>query len=148
MAEVRGCHFPDDLLYDVPNHVWYQLLPDGTVRAGLTSVATALSGPMLAFTTKRPTREFEKGKSFATIESGKWVGPARACFDGVVVTINEALMSRPNIANADPYGTGWMLTAKPASDDWNAGLITGPAIAQAFEAWMAAENFAGCEPAK
>lgn len=83
MADVRGCHFPDDLLYDVPNQVWYQPLAVGTVRAGLTSVATAMSGPMLVFTPKRPTRDFEKGKSFANIESGKWVGRARAAFDGV-----------------------------------------------------------------
>ena len=146
MADVRGCHFPDHLLYDVPNLVWYEPLADGTIRAGLTPVATALSGPMLAFTPKRPTREFEAGKSFATIESGKWVGPARAAFDGVIVTINEELMARPNIANADPYGTGWMLTARPATADWQSGLVTGQAIAPAFEAWMVAETFPGCTP--
>lgn len=147
MADVRGCHFPDDLMYDVPNLIWYARLDDGTVRAGLTPVATALSGPMLAFTPKRPAREFEAGKSFGTIESGKWVGPARAAFAGVVVTINEALMARPNLANADPYGAGWMLTAKPATSDWHNALVTGPAIAPAFDAWMATENFPGCTPA-
>ena len=146
MADVRGCHFPDDLFYDVANLIWYAALDDGTVRAGLTPVATALSGPMLAFTPKRPGRDFEAGKSFATIESGKWVGPARAAFAGDVVTINEALMARPNIANADPYGTGWMLTARPISPDWRAVLVTGPAIGAAFETWMAAENFEGCDP--
>ena len=144
MADVRGCHFPDHLHYDVPNLIWYAPLDDGTVRAGLTPVATALSGPMLAFTPKRPSRDFEAGKSFATIESGKWVGPARAGFAGVVVTINEALMARPNIANADPYGAGWMLTARPAAPGWRDGLITGAAIGPAFEAWMAAERFDGC----
>ena len=144
MADVRGCHFPDHLHYDVPNLIWYASLDDGTVRAGLTPVATGLSGPMLAFTPRRPSRDFEAGKSFATIESGKWVGPARAGFAGVVVTINEALMARPNIANADPYGAGWMLTARPASPGWRDGLITGAGIGPAFEAWMAAESFNGC----
>ena len=145
MADVRGCHFPDELYYDVANLIWYAPLEDGTVRAGLTPVATALSGPMLAFTPKRPGREFEAGKSFATIESGKWVGPARAAFDGVIVSVNEALMARPNIANADPYGTGWMLSARPLLTEWRASLITGPQITPAFEAWMEAENFTGSE---
>ncbi|RPI47737.1 MAG: hypothetical protein EHM59_03280 [Betaproteobacteria bacterium] len=42
MAEVRGSHFPDELLYDVDNHIWYRELPDGSVRLGMTRVATAL----------------------------------------------------------------------------------------------------------
>ena len=144
MADVHGCHFPDHLHYDVLNLIWYEPLDDGTIRVGLTPVATALSGPMLAFTPKRPGREFEVGKSFATIESGKWVGPARAAFAGIVVTISESLMARPNIANADPYGNGWMLTVRPAEADWRDVLVTGPAIAPAFEAWMQAEAFTGC----
>lgn len=144
MAHVRGCDFPDHLLYDVPNLIWYEPLPDGTIRVGLTPVATALSGQMLGFTPKRAGKEFEKGRSFATIESGKWVGPARAAFDGTVVTFNESLMNRPTIANEDCYGAGWMLTAQAATHDWRQGLVTGSEIAPAFEAWMTAENFAGC----
>jgi glycine cleavage system H protein len=27
MPNVRGCHLPDDLLYDVDNHIWYRELP-------------------------------------------------------------------------------------------------------------------------
>ena len=144
MAHVRGCEFPDHLLYDVPNLIWYEPLPDGTIRVGLTPVATALSGQMLGFTPKRAGKEFEKGRTFATIESGKWVGPARAAFDGTVVTFNESLMNRPTIANEDCYGAGWMLTAQAAAPDWRQGLVTGSEIAPAFEAWMTAENFAGC----
>ncbi len=144
MAHVRGCDFPDHLLYDVPNLIWYEPLPDGTIRVGLTPVATALSGQMLGFTPKRAGKEFEKGRSFATIESGKWVGPARAAFDGTVVTFNESLMNRPTIANEDCYGAGWMLTVLAAAPDWRPGLVTGSDITPAFEAWMTAENFAGC----
>lgn len=144
MAHVRGCDFPDHLLYDVPNLIWYEPLPDGTIRVGLTPVATALSGQMLGFTPKRAGKEFEKGRSFATIESGKWVGPARAAFDGTVVTFNKSLMNRPTIANEDCYGAGWMLTVLAAAPDWRPGLVTGSDITPAFEAWMTAENFAGC----
>lgn len=144
MADVNGCRFPDHLLYDVPNLVWYEPLADGTVRAGFTPVATALSGTMLGFVPKRPGRDFEKGRSFATVESGKWVGPARAAFDGLVVSVNEAAMERPNIVNHEPYGAGWMLVVKPSSLDWASGLVTGDAIAPAFLAWMEAEKFPGC----
>lgn len=144
MATVRGCNFPDHLLYDVPNLVWYEPLADGLVRAGFTPVATALSGTLLGFVPKRPGRDFQKGRSFATVESGKWVGPARAAFGGIVTAVNEAMMERPNLANLDPYGQGWMLVARPADPDWAAGLVTGARIPAAFEAWMQAEDFKGC----
>lgn len=144
MARVRGCEFPEQLLYDVEHLIWYEPLADGSIRVGLTPVATALSGPMLGFTPKRPGKDFETNRSFATIESGKWVGPARAAFEGIVTGINEALMDRPNIANGDCYGAGWMLVVKPTADNWADRLVTGDAIAPAFEAWMQAENFPGC----
>jgi glycine cleavage system H protein len=141
VVSVRGSEFPDYLLYDVPNQVWYEPLADGTVRAGMTAVAVELAGDVLAFTPKRIGREFEKGRSFATFESGKWVGPARAAFDGTVVACNEALMEQPRIINRDPYKEGWMLVVRPGSADWRKELVTGAAIAPAFEAWMDAEGY-------
>jgi glycine cleavage system H protein len=145
VAIVRGCQFPDHLLYDVPNHIWYTPLQDGTVRAGMTPVAIVLAREVLVFTPKRVGRDVERGRSFATIESAKWVGAARAAFDGVVATVNEALIARPTLANSDPYGDGWMLTVRPANPDWREGLITGRAVGPAYETWMDGEGFAGCE---
>jgi glycine cleavage system H protein len=144
MIEVRGCRFPEHLHYDVPNHVWYEPLTDGTVRLGITVVAIALSGDILVFTPKRVGRDFEKGRSCATFECGKWAGPARAAFDGTVVAVNEALIERPTVVNGDPYGAGWMLIARPAGANALEGLVTGDRIAAAYEAWMHANLFAGC----
>ena len=53
MPTVRGCAFPDHLRYDVLNHLWYEPLGDGTARIGMTVVAVALAGEVLAFTPKR-----------------------------------------------------------------------------------------------
>lgn len=56
MPDVRGCHLPDDLLYDVENHIWFKELGDGTVRLGMTTVATAMAGQLVAFTPKKVGR--------------------------------------------------------------------------------------------
>lgn len=146
MIIVRGCAFPEHLLYDVKNHVWYERLEDGSFRVGMTSVAVALAGDVLAFTPRRVGRPVEAGRACATVESGKWVGPARIVFDGVVLEVNEAMIERPFLANRDPYGAGWMLVARPDDEAPIATLISGNQIAEAYEAWMAAENFAGCAP--
>ncbi|MEW5864815.1 MAG: glycine cleavage system protein H [Pseudomonadota bacterium] len=148
MAEVRGCHFPDELLYDVDNHIWYQELPDGNVKVGMTSVATAMAGQLVAFTPKKVGRSVEAGKSCATVESGKWVGPAKSAVAGTVVAVNEALVAKPSLANEDPYGAGWLVVIKPT--DWaavKASLTPGSQVGPKYEAKMAADNFAGCAPA-
>lgn len=148
MAEARGCHFPDELLYDVDNHIWYQELPDGNVKVGMTSVATAMAGQLVAFTPKKVGRSVEAGKSCATVESGKWVGPAKSAVAGTVVAVNEALVAKPSLANEDPYGAGWLVVIKPTA--WasvKAGLTPGSQVGPKYEAKMAADNFAGCAPA-
>lgn len=142
---VRGCTFPTRLLYDVRHHMWYEPLADGLVRLGVTAVAPALADRRIfAFTPKRVGRDLEAGHACATIESSKWVGPARVAFDGVVVAVNEALIDDPRPLVADMYGAGWMMVARPSRNDWAAGLVIGEAIGPAYAAWMNAEDFPGC----
>ena len=145
MTIVRGCEMPDDLLYDVENNVWYKENDDGTVTVGMTAVAAAMAGTMVAFTPKRVGRKVRAGKSCATIESGKWVGPAKIAFEAEVVEVNEELQATPALASGDSYGAGWMLRVQPA--DWGAvkgDLLPGTEVAGPYEAKMAADDFAGC----
>ena len=102
MANVRGCNLPDDRLYDVDNHIWFTEVGDGTVKIGMTTVATAMAGQLVAFTPKKVGRSVKAGKSCATVESGKWVGPAKSAAAGEVVAVNEDLIGAPGMANEDP----------------------------------------------
>ena len=122
MPNVRGCHLPEELLYDVENHTWFSEVGDGNVRIGMTTIATAMAGQLVAFTPKKVGRSVKAGKSCATIESGKWVGPAKSLAAGEVVEINEDMVETPNIANDDPYGRGWLVILKP--EDWAPGTTT------------------------
>jgi glycine cleavage system H protein len=145
MPTVKGCNLPDDLLYDVENQIWFRELGDGTVKLGMTSVATAMAGKLVAYTPKSVGKEVKAGKSCATVESGKWVGPAKTAAGGTVVAINDALSSNPSLANADPYGEGWLLVLKP--EEWNSvkgTLVPGAQVAGPYEAKMNADGFAGC----
>ena len=147
MANVRGCNLPDDLLYDVENHTWFKEMGDGTVRLGMTTVATALAGRLVAVTPKKAGRSVEPGKSCATVESGKWVGPAKSVAGGSIVEINDKLVATPTLANDDPYGEGWLILLKPT--DWPSvrpSLVLGSQVAPKYEAKMAADGFAGCAP--
>lgn len=145
MANVRGCNLPDELLYDVENHIWFKEIGDGNVRVGMTTVATAMAGQLVAFTPKKVGRSVKQGKSCATVESGKWVGPAKSAAAGEVVAVNEDLVSNPSMANDDPYEKGWLIVLKP--EDWDSvkGTLTpGAEVASPYEAKMDADGFAGC----
>lgn len=145
MPTVKGCNLPDDLLYDVENQIWFRELGDGTVKLGMTAVATAMAGKLVAYTPKGVGKDVKAGKSCATVESGKWVGPAKTAAGGTVVAINDALTTNPSTANADPYGEGWLVVLRP--EDWDnvkATLIPGAQVAGPYEAKMNADGFAGC----
>lgn len=144
MAVVRGCHFPDEFHYDVKHHVWYREAEQGVIKAGITTVGVALAREVIVFSTKRPGAEFEQGRAFATLESAKWIGSVRSAFDGKVIAVNEEAKRNPELVNSDCYGTGWLLEVCPAAENWQKNLVTGDAIAAAYEAWMENEAYPGC----
>jgi glycine cleavage system H protein len=144
MPTVRGCNLPDHLLYDVENHTWFTEVGDGTVRIGMTTIATAMAGQLVAFTPKKVGRKVRAGRSCATVESGKWVGPAKSAAGGEVIAVNDVLLTNPGMANEDPYDA-WMVQLQP--DDWDsvkAGLVPGSDVAAPYEAKMDSEGFEGC----
>jgi glycine cleavage system H protein len=144
MPVVRGCNLPDDLLYDVDNNIWYRDNGDGTYTAGMTMIATGMAGQLVAFTAKKPGKTIKEGKSVATVESGKWVGPAKVGFEAEITETNEDLTATPSLANSDPYGAGWMVKVKPVDPGATAMLTPGSEVAGPYEAKMAADEFEGC----
>jgi glycine cleavage system H protein len=145
MGAVRGCSIPEDLLYNIENNVWVRRESDGTATVGLTSYACSLAGQIVSYTPKKPGKEVKKDKSCATVESGKWVGPAKTPVTGEVVDTNPAVAAKPGLINEDPYGEGWLVKIKPQDWDGEAGdLKTGADAMAAFEAKMEADGFGGC----
>lgn len=145
MPVVKGCNLPDDLLYDVENQVWFKEMGDGNVKLGMTAVAAAMAGQLVAVTPKKVGRSVQSGKSCATIESGKWVGPAKTLAAGEIIEVNQAVVDKPDMTNADPYEAGWLVILKP--EDWDSvkgQLVPGSAVAGPYEAKMEADGFAGC----
>lgn len=145
MPSVRGCNLPDELLYDVENQTWFKEMGDGNVKVGMTAVATAMAGQLVAVTPKKVGRSVKAGKSCATIESGKWVGPAKSLASGEIVEVNQTVVDQPDTANDDPYEAGWLVILKP--DDWDGvkgQLVIGTDVAAPYEAKMQADGFDGC----
>jgi glycine cleavage system H protein len=136
MAEVRSCNLPEDLYYLVERHVWVR--PEGDeLVVGLTDVAQSLAKTIISVSLKPAGKAVKAGRSLATVESGKWVGPVPAPVDGDVVAVNEALGTHPGLLNTDPYGEGWVARLRPSSfDPAQAGLVTGEEGIRQYAAFL------------
>jgi glycine cleavage system H protein len=144
MATVNGCDLPEDVFYDLEKHTWARLLEDGTVRLGMTSVAGKLAGGTLAAVTvsaRKIGKDIPAGKSVATVESSKYVGPVPAPVSGTLLRGNDRVAAEPGLAISDPYGEGWIAELTPS--DWateSTSLVSGPDGVAAYQAWLEAEG--------
>ncbi len=145
MAEVKNCLLPDDLLYHVENNVWLRDNGDGTFDLGMTDIAQSLAGALLHCRAKKVGKEVKAGKSLATVESGKWVGPLKAPFGCEIVATNEEVERDAAILNRSPYKQGWIVRLKPAEgEDPAAVLVSGADAVAGFTAYMAEKELGEC----
>lgn len=144
MATIRGCNLPEELYYLIDKHVWAKPMEGGIVRIGMTAVAGKLSGGKLAAITvkaKNIGQEVKQGKSVATVESSKFVGPVPAPVTGILQRANEKIATDPNIAIADPYGEGWIAEVKAVNWEGEKGLlVTGADGVAKYQAKLEADN--------
>ena len=113
MAYVYACEFPPHLWYHVERDVWIEKIDKRLVRLGMTDPAQTRAGKLLHVNV-RSHRLVQAGKTIATIESGKWLGPFPAPVPGVVVAENTLVQQDPNVINRDPYGQGWIVVFEAA----------------------------------
>jgi glycine cleavage system H protein len=144
MIVVRGCEFPEDLLYDVEHNVWLRREADGAVTLGVTQYAGFLAGDFLAFVPKRIGVEVERNRGIGVLEISKTITSVRAPLSGTIVATNAEAEAKPWLMNNDPYGVGWLVKLAPSA--WHAeraALLSGEAIIAAFERAMDLERFLG-----
>ena len=144
MTVVNNCTLPDDLYFSVEDNVWMRDLGNGTVELGMTDVAQTMAGSIIHCRPKKAGSSAKKGKSIATVESGKWVGPVKAPFDGEIVERNEEVEKDAKIINRSPYKNGWIVRMKPADPNVLASMKKGAEAAAGFDAYMKANNVQGC----
>lgn len=149
MAKVNDCNIPEELYYNVEKHVWARIEGDGTVTIGITDVAQHMAGKILYANVKKPGKTLEQGRSAATIESGKFVGPVPAPVTGEIIAVNEALAKNAALLNSDPYGEGWIAKMRASNlEGEKGGLLTGAAAVNAYKARMERENLGCAKPAQ
>jgi glycine cleavage system H protein len=132
--QINGYNIPEDLHYE-ENHYWIKI--DGTFLVmGMNDFAQKLAGEIVFVQLPFKGKKLKKGKKFAQVESGKWLGKVYAPVNGEIAAVNTELESAPGLINDDCYGKGWMFKIKPDAISEVDTLIHG---ADAIKEWMLAE---------
>ncbi|MBW1799286.1 MAG: glycine cleavage system protein GcvH [Deltaproteobacteria bacterium] len=132
--EIQGYNMPDDLYYE-ENHFWVREEGDLLVM-GLDDFGQKMAGDIVYIQLPAEGKKLKAGKSFAKMESGKWLGKVYAPVNGELEEINEELEINPALINEDSYGEGWMYKIRPDDKSELDNLIHGP---EAVEKWLLAE---------
>ena len=122
---------PDDLKY-TSEHEWVRA-GDGRVRIGITHYAQDALGDVVFVSLPEVGTSVSTGESFGEVESTKSVSEIYAPVSGEVVARNDALESRPDLVNQDPYGEGWLVEIAAGDGDLS-GLLDADAYRGLTEA--------------
>ncbi|WP_028586524.1 glycine cleavage system protein GcvH [Desulfocurvus vexinensis] len=108
---------PKDLLY-AKSHEW-ALVEGDVATVGITQFAQEQLGDLTYVELPEVGDTFEAGSEMGTVESVKAASEIYAPVSGEVIEVNAALADAPEIVNHDPYGEGWLVKFKIASDPEN-----------------------------
>ena len=132
--QIENYNMPEELYYE-ENHFWVREEGDLLVM-GMDDFAQTMAGEIVYIQLPDEGKKLKKGKKFAKVESGKWLGKVYAPVNGELVAVNEELETSPELINDDCYGKGWMYKIKPSDMTEVQDLIHG---AGAVKEWLLAE---------
>lgn len=110
-----GLRYSDD-------HEWLRLDGEAGV-VGVTAYAADQLGDIVFVELPALGTVLVPRQTFGVVESVKAVSDLYAPVGGEVVEINDALSSRPELVNEDPYGQGWMIRLRLADAAQAEGMM-------------------------
>ena len=120
---------PEDLKYTA-EHEWVRTADNGRVRVGITDYAQDALGDVVFVSLPEVGASVTAGQACGEVESTKSVSEIYAPVSGEVTARNDALESRPDLVNQDPYGEGWLVEIAVAEGGDGAGLLDAGAYGQ------------------
>ena len=124
---------PSDRKY-TKEHEWVKLEDAGTGHAlvGITEYAQDQLGDIVYFDLPEPGATVAHLEKMGEVESVKAVSDLFSPVSGQVVEVNQALIERPELANVDPLGSGWLVRVRVSDAAELENLLS----AQEYEAYL------------
>lgn len=89
---------------------------DNTFTIGLTDYAVEQLGDIVFLELPEVGKEFQKGDTFAAVESVKAASEIYMPISGKIIEVNEEAAESPEILNEDSYEKGWLVKIEATGD--------------------------------
>jgi glycine cleavage system H protein len=101
---------PADLKY-TKDHEWAKIEGD-TAIIGITDFAQSALGDIVFVELPETGKTLAAHQTFGVVESIKSVSDLFSPLSGTVIEANSGLQNTPELCNAEPYGSAWMVKIK------------------------------------
>ena len=113
-------------------HEWVRVEGKQAVL-GISDHAQELLGDIVFFQLPQIGSQVSAGQEIGEVESTKATSSLYTPVSGTVSKVNEALKERPELANKDPYGEGWVAVIELTNPAEVNGLMDAKAYATFLE---------------
>jgi len=121
LKNITFMEFPPELKY-TPDHIWARLEGD-IATVGITDFAQQQFSDIVYVEVETIGDTLAKDTIFGTVEAIKTTSDLFMPMSGEVLSFHEALVKKPEMVNADPYGEGWMIQIKITTpEEWDSLL--------------------------
>ena len=138
VQQVKGFDVPVGYFFH-NGHTWARIESGGYIRIGLDDFSLKLLGKADAFDLPLMGKELDQGAAGWGLRRKDNKANVLSPVDGVIVEVNADVREKPELANREPYGDGWLFmvrspdikgTVKKLMDDTNSlGWISEEVVA-------------------
>ena len=107
VQDVKGFEVPSGYYFH-NGHAWARIESGGCVRVGLDDFSLKVLGKPDALDLPLWGKELDKDTAGWGLRRGKNSAEVLSPVDGVIVEVNSNTRQNPELANAEPYGEGWL----------------------------------------
>jgi glycine cleavage system H lipoate-binding protein len=108
---VKGFMVPANYYFHM-GHTWARIESGGCVRVGMDDFARKLLGKADALDLPLMGKELTAGQAGWGVRRQKNQAEVLSPVSGVILEVNQKVREKPEIANANPYGEGWLFSIK------------------------------------
>ena len=132
VQQVKGFDVPMDFYFH-DGHAWARIESGGYIRIGLDDFALKVLGKADALDLPLMGKELDQGKVGWGLNRKGNLADVLSPIDGVIVEVNSKLRERPDIANREPYGDGWLFMVRTPDVKATMGKLM---VDQSSLSWM------------
>jgi glycine cleavage system H lipoate-binding protein len=111
IQQVKGFDVPMDYYFH-DGHAWARIESGGYIRIGLDDFALKLLGKADALDLPLMGKELDQGKIGWGLKRNAQLADVLSPVDGIIVEVNSNVREKPELANREPYGDGWLFMVR------------------------------------